>query len=80
MANVITTANRFKSSYADASGMGMTDYGACIACGQEAMNVEPDARNYECESCGDKAVYGLMELALMDLLELTTDADGNPFD
>ena len=26
--------------------------GFCLACGEEAMGVEPDARRYECESCG----------------------------
>lgn len=27
--------------------------GFCIACGEEADNVEPDARNYECDYCGE---------------------------
>lgn len=80
MANVITTSTPFKATYADASGMEMTDHGACIACGEQADGVEPDAEKYECESCGAKAVYGLPELALMGLLELTTDFDGVPFD
>jgi hypothetical protein len=26
------------------------------------MGVEPDARNYECEACGERAVYGAQEL------------------
>lgn len=36
--------------------------GFCIACGLEAEGVEPDARKYECESCGERAVYGAEEL------------------
>ena len=38
--------------------------GFCIACGEEAEGVEPDARRYECECCGAMAVYGAEELAL----------------
>ena len=36
--------------------------GFCIACGQDADGCEPDARRYECESCGERAVYGAEEL------------------
>ena len=39
--------------------------GMCIACGQDAYGVEPDAREYECESCAQLKVYGLEELVLM---------------
>ena len=39
--------------------------GFCIACGEEAYEVEPDARRYVCESCDAKAVYGAEELLLM---------------
>lgn len=39
--------------------------GFCLACGDEAYNVEPDARKYECESCGAKQVYGAEELLMM---------------
>jgi len=39
--------------------------GFCIACGEEAYGVEPDARRYVCESCDAKAVYGAEELLLM---------------
>jgi predicted RNA-binding Zn-ribbon protein involved in translation (DUF1610 family) len=38
--------------------------GFCIACGAEAYSVEPDARQYECESCGEHQVYGAEELLL----------------
>lgn len=39
--------------------------GFCRKCCAEAYGVEPDARRYECESCGEKAVYGAEELVLM---------------
>lgn len=42
--------------------------GLCIACGAEANGVEPDARHYECESCGMKKVFGLEELILMGMV------------
>lgn len=39
--------------------------GICLACGEEAYGVEPDARRYECESCGKPKVYGAQELLFM---------------
>lgn len=27
--------------------------GFCLACGEQADEVEPDARKYECDSCGE---------------------------
>jgi hypothetical protein len=38
--------------------------GFCIACGHEQEGCEPDARNYECESCGEKQVFGAAELLI----------------
>jgi len=38
--------------------------GFCKVCGAEAYNVEPDARKYECEECGEEAVYGAEEFLL----------------
>jgi hypothetical protein len=38
--------------------------GFCIECGSEADGCEPDARGYECESCGEAQVYGADELLL----------------
>ena len=38
--------------------------GFCIACGTEADGCEPDAREYECECCGEMAVYGADELLM----------------
>ena len=39
--------------------------GFCTTCGNEAFGVEPDAREYECESCGEATVYGAEELLFM---------------
>lgn len=38
--------------------------GFCRECGAKAYGVEPDARNYTCESCGAAAVYGAEEMLL----------------
>jgi len=38
--------------------------GFCKACGAEAYNVKPDARNYRCESCGQMEVYGAEEMLI----------------
>jgi hypothetical protein len=38
--------------------------GFCLACGEEAMGCEPDACEYECESCGEPKVYGAAELLI----------------
>jgi len=38
--------------------------GFCVECGAESGSCEPDAREYECESCGEFAVYGAEELAM----------------
>lgn len=38
--------------------------GFCMACGAKAHGVEPDARNYKCESCGKPEVFGAEELLL----------------
>ncbi len=40
----------------------LDDPGFCVACGAETEGVEPDACKYECESCGEPAVYGAEEL------------------
>jgi predicted RNA-binding Zn-ribbon protein involved in translation (DUF1610 family) len=38
--------------------------GFCLTCGNEAEGVEPDARRYACEACGEREVYGAEELTL----------------
>ena len=39
--------------------------GICVACGEDAYDVEPDARRYVCECCGAHRVYGAEELLIM---------------
>jgi len=36
--------------------------GICLACGADVEGVEPDARRYACEVCGERQVYGVEEL------------------
>jgi predicted RNA-binding Zn-ribbon protein involved in translation (DUF1610 family) len=40
--------------------------GICFACGEEAHECEPDARNFRCDDCGKYEVYGAEE-ALMEV-------------
>ena len=40
------------------------DGGVCVACGAEPDCVESDAENYECESCGENAVFGAEQLLI----------------
>ena len=42
--------------------------GYCVNCGAWRDSCEPDARRYECEECGEAAVYGAEELVLMGLV------------
>jgi predicted RNA-binding Zn-ribbon protein involved in translation (DUF1610 family) len=44
--------------------MTLDDPGLCLACGNEQAGVEPDARKYRCEACGERAVYGADELLM----------------
>jgi hypothetical protein len=39
--------------------------GVCLACGATAYGVEPDARRYTCDECGEPKVYGAEELVIM---------------
>ena len=43
---------------------GLDNPGFCIVCGEEAEGVEPDARRYKCEHCGECTVYGADEIAM----------------
>jgi hypothetical protein len=58
------TSDEYRQGEAD-------DEGRCLACGAEAYGVEPDARRYECEVCGEPKVYGLQELLLMGRITIT---------
>jgi len=44
---------------------GMDNIGYCLSCGEEAYGCEPDARNYTCESCGERQVFGFEECLIM---------------
>lgn len=39
--------------------------GFCLNCGAEHDCCEPDARNYHCDSCDERRVYGAAELLIM---------------
>lgn len=41
------------------------DLGFCIKCGAEHGGIEPDARQYPCEECGERRVYGAEEILLL---------------
>jgi len=49
--------------------------GICLACGEEHYGVEPDARRYDCESCGKPEVYGLEEAVLMGRVDIEEGDD-----
>ena len=42
----------------------LDDPGFCTECGFEATGVEPDAEDFECESCGAIAVQGADNLLI----------------
>lgn len=41
--------------------------GFCTECDTEHEGIEPDACGYECEACGEHAVYGAEELLIMQV-------------
>lgn len=47
--------------------------GYCLACGEHAYGVEPDASNYECEACGAKEVFGAEQLLIMGRIQFTEE-------
>lgn len=49
--------------------------GVCLGCGDEAYGVEPDARDYVCESCGEPKVYGMEEAVIMGVVDVDDEAD-----
>ena len=38
--------------------------GFCLSCGEEQDGCEPDARNYLCEGCGAREVFGAAEIMM----------------
>ena len=60
----MTTVKPIQITEAEYSELSENYGGFCVECGDEAYGVEPDARRYECESCGARAVYGAEELLI----------------
>lgn len=50
--------------------------GICLNCESHQFGCEPDAREYECEVCGEHKVYGIPELLIMGVLDITEEEDG----
>ena len=44
--------------------------GICLECGHVQYGVEPDAENYKCESCGERAVAGSEQALILGLIEI----------
>lgn len=44
---------------------GLENPGFCLNCGERHESCEPDARNYECECCGERQVFGAAEILMM---------------
>lgn len=40
-------------------------WGICRSCGEEQPHCEPEARNYLCENCGEREVFGAEENLFM---------------
>ena len=59
---IVPTLEQIESNIYDLGGF-------CVACGEEAYNVEPDAENYICESCGETEVFGSEQLVLLGLVK-----------
>jgi len=51
--------------------------GICLKCGEHCSGVEPDARGYPCEACGERAVHGLEEALLMGAIVFTEDLNSD---
>lgn len=51
--------------------------GYCISCGAEHYQIEPDARNYLCEECEERQVFGIEELLMGGQLEIVEETDAD---
>jgi hypothetical protein len=47
--------------------------GFCVNCGEEHFGIEPDARNYQCDSCEEMQVFGTSELMMMGQINVIHD-------
>ena len=50
---------------AESQAFDLDNPGFCHACGADADGCEPDARNYKCEECGAREVFGAEETLFM---------------
>lgn len=48
---------------------GLGNTGFCLECGEEQEGCEPDARNYRCDSCDARQVFGAEEVLMMGAYE-----------
>jgi len=42
--------------------------GICLCCGETQYGCEPDAREYECESCEEESVFGYEQALIEGML------------
>lgn len=48
--------------------------GLCLKCGKWSKGgVEPDAKGYECESCGAEAVSGCMRVLILNRIKFVEE-------
>ncbi len=49
---------KFRFSFAEIQDAEDLCFGFCLACGEVREDCEPDAERYDCDVCGERAVYG----------------------
>ena len=69
------TVKRFEMAEDEYAEYDESSTGLCLACGAERDCCEPDAENYKCEECGKRQVFGVPQLLIMGLVEITDDED-----
>lgn len=64
----------FKMSEEECRGHIEENNGFCLSCGKVTWGgCEPDAQDYECESCGESKVFGTEELLMMGKIAVTEE-------
>lgn len=71
----MSTVKPIQVSEAEYAALAENYGGFCVECGDEAYGVEPDARRYQCESCGARAVYGVEELLIRGVIRFTEETE-----
>lgn len=61
---------RFTMTADEYSQLDNDSMGLCVQCGADRDSVEPDARKYPCEACGENGVYGVAELLMADVIQI----------